>query len=192
MKTLRWSIASGLAVLLVAAGGACARGSGPDSAATPTAEPTTASASPAPSPAAAKSSEPAKPPPANGVSVTMSTSRYAVGDTLELTVRNGRSTTIYTEDFQTQCTIVTLQKSSGGSWTDITGCSMGRPTRTLKLEPGAAKQILLDPHAFHLAEGAGELGFGAGAYRVRFGYRLGAEPMGGQPLTAYSSTFVVR
>jgi hypothetical protein len=194
MKTLRWSIASAMGVLVAVAGAACAHEPGATTA-TPSAPPTAASPAATapgttpPSPAAPQS----QPPPVDkGVTVTMSASRYAVGDTLKLTVRNGRSAPVYTEDFQTQCTVVTLQKSAGGSWTDITGCSMGRPTRTVKVEPGAAKQILIDPHAFHLAEGSGGLGFGAGTYRIKFGYRLGAEPMGAQPLTAYSADFAVR
>jgi hypothetical protein len=106
-------------------------------------------------------------------------------------VHNGRSEPIYTEDFQSACTIVTLQKSDAGSWTDITGCAMGRPTRTITIEPGTTRDVTVDPHAFRLAEDPGMLGFGAGTYRIKFGYRLGREPMGAQPLLAYAPMFVV-
>ena len=189
MKRLKWSIASGMAALVLAAAAACADGTGGQPSASASAQPTAASpAATAASPAGTRSPEP---PAAGRVTVTTSAPRYAVGDTLKVTVRNGRSEPVYTEDFQTECTIVTLQVSNAGSWNDITGCSLGRPTRTVKIAPGAADEILLDPHSFHLAEGQA-VGFGAGTYRIRFGYRLGQEPMGAQPLTAYSATFVVR
>jgi hypothetical protein len=122
---------------------------------------------------------------------TPSAPNYAVGETVKLTVRNSGGTTLYTEDFQTECAIVTLQKAAGSSWSDITGCALKRLTRTVKIQPGAAEEIQLDPHSFHLVKGAGGLGFGAGAYRIRFGYRLSAEPRGAQPLTAYSSNFTI-
>jgi hypothetical protein len=129
--------------------------------------------------------------PTASVTVALSASAYAVGETVRLTVGNGLREPIYTEDFQTQCTIVTLQKSEAGSWTDITGCAMGRPTRTVTVQPGATKRILLDPHGFHLAEGPNELGFGQGTYRIRFGYRLSPELIRAQPEVVYSSTFTV-
>lgn len=177
---------TGMAALVMAAGAACGSGSGGPAA---SAQPTGASpAATAASPAATESPLSA---PAGDLTVSTSAAQYAVGETLKVTVRNDRSETVYTEDFQTECTIVTLQKSAGGSWTDITGCSLGRPTRTVKIEPGAASEILLDPHSFHLAEGQNQLGFGAGTYRIRFGYRLGQEPMGAQPLIGYSALFTI-
>lgn len=193
MRRLRWSIAGGVAAILVAAAAACADGSG-SGAATPavSVQPTAASPKVTPRPSPLRTdTESRRPAPAGSVTVTLSAPRYAAGDPVKVSVSNGSRDAIYTEDFQTACTIVTLQKSAGGSWTDITGCSMGRPTRTLTIEPGTAKEAVLDPHSFHLAEGAGRLGFGAGTYRIRFGYRKAAEPMGAQPLIVYSATFAV-
>lgn len=190
MRRLRWSIAAGMAAFLVPAAAACADGSG-SGAATPAVSVQPTAASPAVTPTPSPPQTATESPRAGAVTVTLSAPRYAVGDTVKLSVGNRSRDVIYTEDFQTQCTIVTLQKSAAGSWTDITGCGMGRPTRTVKIEPGAAHEILLDPHNFHLAEGPGQLGFGEGTYRIRFGYRLAAEPMGGQPLVVYSAAFTV-
>jgi hypothetical protein len=189
MNRLKWSIGCALAMLAAAAGSACTNGTATGGA-TPSAS--APAATPPTSPAATPPRSPvAGPTAAAGVSVALGATKYAVGDVVEVTVTNGRGEPVYTEDFQTECTIVTLQASNAGSWNDITGCGMGRPTRTVVLQPGEAKQVRLDPHNFHLAEGSGQLGFGAGTYRVRFGYRLAAEPMGAQPLTAYSENFVV-
>jgi hypothetical protein len=188
MTRIRCSIACVVVVLALAGGSACADGTGGGTPAmSASAHPAVTTAPPSPAPASGSP----RPAPAGGVTIALGAPRYAVGENITVTVGNGLGEPVYAEDFQTECTIVTLQKSDGVSWTDITGCSLGRPTRTVKLEPGTTDEILLDPHSFHLAEGSGELGFGAGTYQIKFGYRLTPEPMGAEPNVAYSATFTI-
>lgn len=109
---------------------------------------------------------------------------YRAGENVTVTVANGLDRTIYTEDFKTQCTIVILQRQTSGSWTDITGCKLGRPTLTVSLKPGESRTITLAPDSFHVT-------FGAGAFRIKFTYRMTAELGGDDPNVAYSTEFRV-
>jgi hypothetical protein len=139
----------------------------------------------------------ATPPPPSGspvpvtvgkVQVRLGKAAYRSGEVIQVTVANGLDKPVYTEDFKTMCTIVTLQRSQGGSWSDITGCALGRPTATVTLGPGLGQAVTIDPNSFHLRESP----IGPGTYRVKFGYRLEQDPMGQEPLTAYSPEFSVR
>ena len=126
------------------------------------------------------------------VVVKLDAGGYRVGTVIHVTVSNGMDRPVYSEDFKTACSIVTLQRHDSGGWSDITGCALGRPTVTVTVEPGSAERIELDPASFHLAHGSGRPAFGAGTYRVAFTYRLERAVAGDAPLAAYSPEFAIR
>ena len=126
------------------------------------------------------------------VSVASGADRYPVGAPIRASVANGLDRAVYTEDFKTACSIVILQRHDGGTWTDILGCQLGRPTATVTIGPGQGRAVELDPSSFHLTTDAGGPGFGAGTYRVKFTYRVEPAPRGEDQLTAYSPEFAIR
>jgi hypothetical protein len=143
-------------------------------------------------------STPAPPPEPSGipapivageVTLTLDAGGYTVGQKIRVTVHNGNDRPAYTEDFKTACSILFLQRKGNGGWTDITGCALGRPTMTVKLEPGSTDPIELDPSSFHLRSGPAVT---AGSYRVKLTYRTEPESTGTDPFTAYSPEFPVR
>jgi len=194
-----WSRSSGNFVLVAIAvmtlmsgcgGGDEPATNGSDSSGSGTATSVTAgseSASPAPTTSGSRSPVPI----AKGdVYVRLAADRYPAGATVHVTVSNGMEWPIHTTDFKTACSIVTLQRSDAGTWTDIVGCRMGRPTRVVEITPGQEQEIELDPHSSHLGGGTGRPAFGSGTYRVIFTYR--AEPTeSGEPLAAYSPEFTI-
>ena len=111
---------------------------------------------------------------------------------IQATVHNGMDRPVYTEDFKTACSIVILQRQDGESWTDITGCRLGRPTATVAIEPGMSQPVELDPASFHLTDNPSQPGFGAGTYRVKLTFRTDPAVGGPDPLAAYSPAFPVR
>jgi hypothetical protein len=126
------------------------------------------------------------------VSVKLDAGGYRVGAIVHVTVSNGMDRPIYTEDFKTACSIVTLQRREGGGWSDVTGCALGRPTVTVTIGPGRGLNVEIDPASFHLAHGSGGPAFGAGTYRVVLTYRLERTVGGADPLAAYSPEFGIR
>jgi hypothetical protein len=130
--------------------------------------------------------------PAGGVSVRLDADRYDVGDVVRVTVTNGTGRPVYTEDFKTACSIVTLQRADASRWTDILGCQLGRPTATVTVAPGAAHEVELDPASFHLTSDRAGPAFGAGTYRVAFTYRLERATVDDEPLSVSSPEFAVR
>lgn len=171
--------------------GESASGSAPASASATWATPhTSAGTSAQPEPAGGSGSP--VPVTKGAVSVTLDADHYPVGAVIRATVANGLDRAVYTEDFKTACSIVTLQHRDGDAWTDIVGCRLGRPTATVPIGPGLGHAIELDPSSFHLADDTGGSAFGAGLYRVTFTYRLESAVGGEDPLTAYSAEFAIR
>lgn len=123
------------------------------------------------------------------VTVELDAGEYATGRKIRVTVHNGNDRPAYTEDFKTACSIVTLQRKTGSGWADITGCALGRPTMTVKIEPGSTDPIELDPASFHLKNGPA---ISAGTYRVKLTYRTEPESTGTDPFTVYSPEFLIR
>lgn len=126
------------------------------------------------------------------VSVTVGAPLYPIGAVVSATVANGLDRPVITTDFKTGCTIVILQRSTGGGWTDLTGCQLRRPTMVVTIPPGRGRTVTLDPGSVHLTNGGTGPGFGPGAYRVKFTYALESGGDGTEPLTAYSAVFTIR
>ena len=131
------------------------------------------------------------------VTVTISAALAAVGAPLFITVANGLARTIYTGDEKTDCSIVSLQRRTGSSWEDVTGCLFGRPPFTVAIGSGRGRKVKIDPRSGHLFHGQpqGAPAFGAGVYRVTFTYGLtpGSGPATPEePYTAYSQEFALK
>jgi hypothetical protein len=171
-------------------GGSGAGDGGSVSAVTTSASPVV-SGQPVPSPPSgdAGSTVPVEP---GKVSVTVGASAYPVGTVVSATVANGLDRPVITTDFKTGCTIVILQRSTGGGWTDLTGCQLRRPTMVVTIGPGRGRTVTLDPGSVHLTNSGAASGFGAGTYRVKFTYALESGGDGSEPLTAYSGDFTIR
>jgi hypothetical protein len=126
------------------------------------------------------------------VSVKLDAGDYRAGSVIHVTVSNGMDRPVYTEDFKTACSVVILQRQDGGTWTDVLGCKLGRPTTTVTFGPGTGQTVELDPASFHLAGNGAGPAFGAGTYRVKFTCRPDPAAGGEDPLVAYSPVFTVR
>jgi hypothetical protein len=118
---------------------------------------------------------------------------FRVGEVVVVTVANGLDRTIYSDDFKTECSIVTLERQVASRWESITGCALGRPTMTVAIGSERGRTITIDPRSMHLQKAAAgaPLAFGAGTYRITFRYRFSPQ-MGAGEQTVYSATFQVR
>jgi len=127
------------------------------------------------------------------VVVRLSKAEFRVGEVVVVTVANGLDRTIYSDDFKTDCSIVTLERRAGSEWAPITGCALGRPTMTVAVGSGRGRTITIDSRSMHLQKAAAgaPLAFGAGIYRITFRYRFSPQ-MGAGEQTVYSVTFQVR
>lgn len=129
---------------------------------------------------------------AGKVDVRLSKTSYRIGEAVQATVGNGSDKPIHTEDFKTDCSIVTLQRLDSGTWKDIEGCVLGRPTATITIGTGLGQTVTINPNSVHLRDGGNRIGFAEGTYRVKFSHRLDHDTSGKEPLVVYSPEFTVR
>ena len=85
-----------------------------------------------------------------------------------MTLSNGRSTSIFTFDHQTSCTILTLQRQTASGWQAVGGCAQGRMTVQVEIKPGASMEY------HHCAERRADTfpPWPAGTYRAVLNYAL--------------------
>ena len=118
--------------------------------------------------------EPATTPPgALGVTV-------APGSPTRVTVANGLGRAVYAEDMKTGCSIVWLERSSGGAWERVGDCFMERAASVVEIRSGSAETVSIDPAGANLT---------AGRYRAVFTYRFAPGPEGEEPERAVSAEF---
>lgn len=131
----------------------------------------------------------------NGVVVELEGLPYREGDVLTIVVGNGLGQAIWTTDWQTACSIVTLQRWTGKVWNSLLGCTLGRPPLPKQIEPGRSAVILIDPRSPHLGrlmlKAGSQLAFERGWYRITFTYRLSPFPLNGSSAVVYSDVFRV-
>lgn len=127
------------------------------------------------------------------VTVRLGAAEFRAGSVLRVIVANGLDRTIYSDDFKTDCSIVTLERRTASGWDPIVGCALGRPTMTVAIGPSRGRTIEIDPRSMHLQKAAagGPLAFSGGTYRVAFTYRTQPQP-GPQERTVYSAVFQIR
>lgn len=95
-----------------------------------------------------------------------------MGEQVSAVVTNGLDVPIYAEDMKTDCSVVTLERQEGLEWKRISGCMMKRPTRTVQLQAGADREVVIDPSGASFRLQA----IVSGIYRISFVYRLESEP----------------
>jgi hypothetical protein len=123
------------------------------------------------------------------VSVLMAPSAYAEGNVIQVTVTNGLGSTIYANDEKTDCSIVTLEQWTGDAWEPIMGCGLRRSPATIPIGSGRGRDIQIDPASSNFGRAPGELGFGAGTYRITFTYRLDPARGAAEPYSVSSASF---
>jgi hypothetical protein len=106
---------------------------------------------------------------------------YHPGDTIEVTLSNTGTSTIYFPDHLTNCTVIELQRQVNGSWEIVQRCLLMIPTRWHTLDAGQSLTVKLVPASNHQ--------WVAGLYRATLSYRTSLEV--GTPTPIYSSEFQV-
>lgn len=131
---------------------------------------------------------------AGQVAVTVSAAAFERGQRIEATVANGLAQSIYTEDMQSDCAVVTLERWDGQQWNPLQGCVLRRAPFVVCVESSRGLAVSLDPSSFNFAAGfgAGEAALTAGTYRLAFAYRLAPEPEGELPSVVHSSNFTLQ
>jgi hypothetical protein len=76
------------------------------------------------------------------VSVATDKARYAVGESVRVTVRNASSRPIYAPLGQSFCTIITLQREEGGLWATEGACDGATPTALAIAAQGSVTGVL--------------------------------------------------
>jgi hypothetical protein len=126
------------------------------------------------------------------VTIAVSAPTYRSGSVVSAVVANGLNKSIYTEDAKTDCSIAFLERLDGTSWTVVAGCALRRPPATLAIGPGRGRTVTYDPTSVNFGSAGGtRSALTAGTYRIRFTYRLSAEPAAEEPLTVLSAPFTI-
>lgn len=127
-------------------------------------------------------------PPTPAVALSSDGTSYSPSSTITVTLTNHRSTSIYTFDHQTGCTILTLQRQTAKGWEATGGCAMGRLTQQIEIKAGETRKIPLAP-------GTGQIRatpWPTGTYQVVFTYALQREGLTtGATTTVVTPTFTI-
>jgi hypothetical protein len=114
------------------------------------------------------------------VTLTLDKQRYAMGDTIAVTIHNGLSTTIWAADHQTSCTVLTAERQQDGQWHAVGDCRLMTPTVLMPFSAGSATVQQLFG-----------MGWPSGRYRVTLTYTGGDEGTGGPGGIAHSAEFTI-
>lgn len=131
------------------------------------------------------------PVPAGTVSVQLDKTSYGRSDTITVTITNQGAFEISVADMQSFCTIVLLEWKGPTAWDPLYNCPQARVPRTIFLEAGGRKTVMLPGPARPIGTA-----LRAGTYRVALIYMLGRVQFGGKvppgALIVYSPEFVFR
>ena len=125
-------------------------------------------------------------PPTNAITLTTDHASYTTSGAIIVTLINGRSTSIFTFDHQTSCTILTLQRQTASGWQPVGGCAQGRMTVQVEIKAGANMKITLAPSAGQIHPAP----WPAGTYRAVLNYSLQKQEMATGSMAA-SPTFTL-
>jgi hypothetical protein len=121
------------------------------------------------------------------VTLAIGKARYAPHDTIEVTIHNGLTTSIFAQDSHSDCTLITLLRSVSGAWQAQESCVDMAPTRhVLEIQPGADMDQLLAPGQ----DDSSPLWL-AGTYQVTFAFVSSPTQGFGQSTVAHSASFVI-
>jgi hypothetical protein len=125
-------------------------------------------------------------PPTDAVTLSSDRRSYTTSSTITVTLINHRSTSIFTFDHQTSCTIIALQRQTDTGW-KITGeCLLESPTKLVEIKAGQTMKIALAP-------GTGAIRptpWPSGTYRAVLQYALSGQDMGAGVIAA-TPTFTI-
>ena len=125
------------------------------------------------------------------VTVRVGAPAYIAGGVITVTIANGLSQTIYSQDMKTDCSITILERSDGTRWEPILACLMERAPIAVAIGPGRVRTVAINPRSFNFANprGAGMVALRPGPYRITYTYRLKPGRQGEEPYAAHSPTF---
>lgn len=183
--TLALALALALIVPLLAACGV-STGPGDISSGTPTVSPTV-------SPSASATSVASTPtmstqPPTSAVTLSADQTAYSPSSTIIVKLTNNRSTSIFTFDHQTSCTILTLQRQTSSGWQNVGGCALGRATQRVEIKAGETMTITLAPSAGQIRATP----WPTGTCRAALHYVLPGQNAGAAGTTVTTATFAIR
>src|SRR5947209_9853276 len=95
---------------------------------------------PSPNPAATTA-------PTNAVTLHVGAASYHANDTIEVTLSNASTSTIFFPDHLTNCTVIQLQRQVNGSWETVNKCLLMIATRLHTLDAGQSLSVKLVPSA---------------------------------------------
>jgi hypothetical protein len=121
---------------------------------------------------------------------------YGPSAIVTVTISNGLDSTIWSLNHQTDCSVVTVVRSTGGGWVPVGTCMLGMPTFPVATGPGRVRVVPLAPAVIsrtgNPGQFPGESTWAPGSYRVVFAYTVGsAEPFGATHDTTIA-TFTVQ
>ena len=116
-----------------------------------------------------------------------------LGQMIEITIQNGTDKPIYAEDMKSDCSIVFLERWDGSAWHEIPGCVERRAPGAVKIAPGQEYSVAIDPDSlnFGVNPEVSTTAIVPSTYRIRFNYRLEAEPEGEEPYVSFSEILSV-
>ncbi len=122
-----------------------------------------------------------------GVLVQVKATRYRPNAVVEVVVFNGSGRPLYTEDRKAACSVVSLQRLRGSTWSDVSSCGVRRPPVTVTIPADGRYACRIDLSAAP----AGGVPAAAGAYRVALDYGTAPDPNAGRPGEVVSAAFTV-
>lgn len=125
------------------------------------------------------------------VSIRTDHSTYTPGGSIQVSVVNNLSTSIFVYDTRASCSILDLQMQVNGVWksTTVARCPLGRPAQRVEIAAGKTYSATIQAGY----PGLYQAQFPAGAYRLVLNYSTSAtaSPVGQNTTTVYSATFSV-
>lgn len=125
-------------------------------------------------------------PPTNAVTLSSDSRSYTPSSTITVTLTNHRSTSIFTFDHQTSCTIIALQRQTDVGWKIAGECLLESPTRLVEIKAGETMKIALAPSTGTIQATP----WPAGTYRAALQYALSGQDMGAG-VTVATPTFTI-
>jgi len=116
--------------------------------------------------------------PPGEVGITVSEEPFELGSPISALVANGLDQTIYTEDSQSDCSILLLERLETSRWEPVPGCNVRRPPLRVAIGSSRGRTVLIDPSsdAFLAVLGPTEVPLHEGTYRLTLTYRAHSGP----------------
>jgi len=120
------------------------------------------------------------------VTLTFDKPHYTVRDTIQVTIHNSLSASIYVMDHGTSCTVARLQRWVNGAWANTAECPLMSPTRFVPAQAGATVVDLV-PGALQVKAGP----WTPGTYRIMLSYLTQPDGAQAMPTLVTSASFAI-